>query len=178
MTPMNRLRSSALLIAGLACLLAGCRSGKVLREDFSQLQRIEIPEAGISFLFLPGKIKAEDRQGNIVFALVNPVDEYPDLGQDARVMMKVLFRSTESPTAENRIDSGVEVFHGSGAPWADLERIVQCRPDRLWHAKISVGRYSIDGHEYFEEDIEIARRILESVECIPVETSPDGGTEH
>ena len=86
-------------------------------------------------------------------------------------MMKVLFRVTDSPTAANRANSGVEVFHGSGAPWADLEKVIQCTPDLYWNLGISVGRYSIDGHEYFEEDIEIARRILESVECIPTQTT-------
>jgi hypothetical protein len=174
---MNLIQSSALLITGLACLLAGCRSGKVVREDFSKLQRIEVPEVGISFLFLPGKIKTEDRQENLVFALLNPVDEYPDLGQDARVMMKVFFSLTQSPTAADRVTNGVEIYHGAGAPWADVERIVKCQPDRTWRAKISVGRYSIDGHEYFEEDIEIARRILESVECIPTAADADGRVE-
>jgi len=178
MIPMNRLRSSALLIAGLACLLAGCRSGKVLREDFSQLQRIEIQDAGISFLFLPGKIRSEDRQEKLVFALVNPVDEYPALGQDARFMMQLLFRNVESPMVAEKVGKGVLIHHGDGAPAADLEIALRCSDGNLWLAEIRVYRYSIDGHEYFEEDIEIARRILESVECIPVETSPDGGTEH
>ena len=168
---MNRFRSSALLIAGLACLLAGCRSGKVLREDFSQLQRIEIPEAGISFLFPPGTIREEDRANRRVFALLNPVDEYPDLGQDARFMMKVSFRVNDAPPFEPMKLGELLIRTAPGAPWAELDKVIRCTSGLYWHLGISVGRYSIDGHEYFEEDIEIARRILESVECIPIEAA-------
>ena len=178
MTPMNRLRSSVLLIAGLACLLAGCRSGKVLREDFSQLQRIEIPEAGISFLVPGDRSTLKSQSSHTVSAYLNPVDEYPALGQDARFMMQLLFtRENAVPVEPNRLNH-TRIVTSPNAPGAYVKNVIQCLSGEYWYIEITVFRYSIDGHEYFEEDIEIARRILDSVECIPIETSPDGGTEH
>jgi hypothetical protein len=172
---MNPIRSSALLIAGLACLFTGCRSGKVLREDFSELQRIEIPEAGISFLVPGDRSTLKSQSSHTISAYLNPVDEYPALGQDARFMMQLLFtRETAIPKEPYHLDH-TRVVTGPEAPWADVKRVTQCQSGEYWYTKISVGRYSIDGHEYFEEDIEIARRILESVECIPIE-STSGGT--
>ena len=168
---MNRLQPSALLIAGLACLLAGCRSGKVLREDFSQLQRIEIPEAGISFLIPGDRSTLKSQSSHTISAYLNPVDEHRALGQDARFMMQLLFRKVESPMVAEKVGQGVLMHHGEGAPAADLEIALRCTDRNLWLAEIQVGRYSLDGHEYFEEDIEIARRILESVECIPIEAA-------
>ncbi|MEZ5276820.1 MAG: hypothetical protein R3F07_10615 [Opitutaceae bacterium] len=163
---ISRLKVATTAMAVL-CLILGCRSGKVIREDFANLQRVEIAEAGISFLFPPDHSKLALQLPNGMSAYLNPVDEYPELGQDARAMMKIYFKRDSVPPFDlselDRLTGG----HGPDAPWAVFRRVIQCDPSEYWHLEIDVGRYSIDGHEYFEEDIEIAKRILESVECLP-----------
>jgi hypothetical protein len=81
-------------------------------------------------------------------------------------MMKMLFRKRESSMTAEMVGKGVQIRHGQSAPAADLESAYRCPNGDLWLTEIRVFRYSIDGHEYFEEDIEIAKRILESVECL------------
>jgi hypothetical protein len=105
-----------------------------------------------------------------VFSLLNPGDEYPDLEQGARVMMKVLFMQEDAPPFEPMTVNELVVRTTPEAPWPELDKVIQCTPDLYWHLWILVGRYSIAGHEYLEKDIEIARQILGSVECVPVKT--------